>query len=74
MYNLYMFFLADITLGTSVMLGICTFTFSTLCANSADDKLIIYFLFFPEERFAITCKLARKTLHEVSNSIFWKKK
>ena len=25
-------------------------TFTTLCANSADDKLVIFFLFSPENR------------------------
>ena len=29
-----------------------------LLANSADDKLVIFFLFFPENSFDISCKLS----------------
>ena len=29
----------------------CCLTFTTLLANSADDKLVIFFLLFPENRF-----------------------
>ena len=32
--------------------------FTTLWANSADDKLIIFFLFLPEIGFDISCKLS----------------
>ena len=32
--------------------------FSTLCANTADDKMMIFFLFFPENRL---CRFAKKT-------------
>ena len=37
---------------------------TTILANSADDKLVIFFLFFPENR---------SSLHEMSNSVFWEK-
>ena len=33
-------------------------TVTTVWANSADNKLIILFLLFPENRFDISCKLS----------------
>ena len=35
-------------------------TFTALWANSADNKLIIFFLIFLENRFDISCKLSPK--------------
>ena len=54
---------------TSYVGGIINFT--TLLANSADDKLVIFFIFFPETGFDISCKLSH--LHEISKSVFWEK-
>ena len=59
-------------------------TSTTLCANSADGKLIIFFSHFPRKwalRFHANCLLRRNllqialedNLHEISNPIFWKK-
>ena len=33
-------------------------TLTTLWANSADNKLVIFFLLFPENSFGISCKLS----------------
>ena len=33
-------------------------TVTSFCANSADDNLVIFFLFFPETGFDISCKLS----------------
>ena len=44
-------------------------TFTTLCANSADQKLMIFLLCFLENRFDISCKL-----HEMSDPFSWKNK
>ena len=38
-------------------------TFTSLCANSADDKFMICFLIF----------LRKQDLHEMSNPVFWEK-
>ena len=53
-------------------------TFTTLWANSSDDKMTIVFLFFPENRlwhFMQTVSLGeRDNLYEMSKPIFWEKK
>ena len=41
-------------------------TITTLMANSADDKLVIYFSFFTKTGFNISCKLS-------PNPVFWEK-
>ena len=57
-------------------------TFTTLLADSADDKFIIFFLFFPENRiwhFMQIClhlfsfKKNGDSLHKMSNPVFWGK-
>ena len=50
----------------SIVIGVLTFT--TLRANSADDKLIIFFLVFQKTGFDISCKL-----HKMSKPCFWEK-
>ena len=50
----------------SIVIGVLTFT--ALRANSADDKLIIFFLVFQKTGFDISCKL-----HEMSKPCFWEK-
>ena len=47
-------------------------TFITLWANSADDKLMVFFLFYQKIGFDISCK--GDNLHEMSNPIFWENK
>ena len=50
-------------------------TFTTLWAFSADDKLMIFFLFFPENwiwHFMQIVSLG-DNLHEMSNPVFWEK-
>ena len=51
------------------------FTFSTLWANSADDKLIIFFSFFLENRFRHLMQIVsiEDNLHEMSNPVSWEK-
>ena len=34
--------------------NVCHLTFTSLLANTADDKLVIFFLFFPENRIFYT--------------------
>ena len=41
-----------------------TLTFTTHWADSADDKLVIFFLFFPEKRIL---HFSGDNLHEMSN-------
>ena len=51
--------------------------FTTLCANSVDDKSVIFSLFFSENRVQYSCKLsplAGDNLHEMSDPVFWEKK
>ena len=50
-------------------------TFTTLWAFSADDKLMIFFLFFPENRIWHFMQIVSlgDNLHEMSNSVFWEK-
>ena len=47
-------------------------TFTTLWANSADNKLI-FFLFFPENRIRYFMQIVaiKNTLHEMSKPVFW---
>ena len=50
-------------------------TITTLSANSADNKLVIFFLFFPENRiwcFMQTVSIG-DSVDEMSNWVFWKK-
>ena len=46
-------------------------TFTTPWANSADDKLMIFFLFFPENRFWHFMQIVsiRDNLHEMSKPV-----
>ena len=50
-------------------------TFTTLWANSADDKLMIFFLFFPVHRIWHFLQIVSKrdNLQEMSNPVFWEK-
>ena len=50
-------------------------TFTTLWANSAKDKLVISFLFFPGKGFDISLKMVsiRDNFHEMSKLVCWKK-
>ena len=53
-------------------------TFTTLWTDSADDKLILLFLLFPEKRLWHFMQIVSKgskgdNLHEMSKSIFWEK-
>ena len=47
-------------------------TFTTLHANSADDKLIVFFIFFPENRVWHIMQIVSlgDNLQDVSNPIF----
>ena len=51
-------------------------TFVTLLANSADGKLIIFFLNFPENRIwhAMQIVSIEDNLYEIQTSVLWKKK
>ena len=50
-------------------------TFTTLWANSADNKLTIFFLIFPENRIWNFIQIVSigDNLHEMSKSVFWEK-
>ena len=50
-------------------------TFTTLWALSADDKLMIFFLFFPVNRIWHFMQIVSwgDNLHEMSNPVFWEK-
>ena len=50
-------------------------TFTTLWAFSADDRLMIFFLFFPENRIWHFMQIVSlgDNLHEMSNPVFWEK-
>ena len=50
-------------------------TFTTLWANSADYKFIIFFLFFPENGIWHFMQIVSiwDNLHEMSNPAFWEK-
>ena len=50
-------------------------TFTTLWAFSADDKLMIFFLFFPVNRIWHFMQIVSwgDNLHEMSNPVFWEK-
>ena len=48
-------------------------TLTALFVNSADNKLMIFFLFFPENRIW-HLKSNGDNLHEMSNPVFWKNK
>ena len=47
-------------------------TFTAIYANSADYRLIICFVIFPEKKTGISCKLS--FLYELSKLTFWGKK
>ena len=47
-------------------------TFTTLKANSADDKLIFFLFFSPENRIWHFMQIG-DNLHEISKPVFWKK-
>ena len=55
------------------MTGGLFLTFTTLLANSTDDKLTIFFLFFPDNMFDISCQLG-DGLHKMSNKFSEKNK
>ena len=60
----------------AMMAQINPLTFTTLWANSADNNLVILFLFFPENRiwhFMQTVSIG-DNLHEISNPVFCQKK
>ena len=48
-------------------------TFTTVCANSADDQLVIIFLFFPENRVWHFMQIVSigDNLHEMPNPVYW---
>ena len=48
-------------------------TFTTLWAFSADDKLMIFFLFFPENRIRHFTQIVSYNLHEMLYPVFWEK-
>ena len=50
-------------------------TFTTLWAFSADDKMMLFFLFFPENRIWHFMQIVSlgDNLHEMSNPVFWEK-
>ena len=50
-------------------------TLTTLWASSADDKLMIYFLFFPENRFRHFMQIVScgDNLHKMSKPVFQEK-
>ena len=50
--------------------------FTTLWAFSADGQLMIFFLFFPENRIWHFMQIVSwgDNLHEMSNPVFWGKK
>ena len=48
-------------------------TFTILRANSADDKLMTFFLYFPQNRIRHFMHIG-DILYKMSNPIFWKKK
>ena len=60
---------------TSGAVWIGTLTFTTLWAFSADDKMMLFFLFFPENRIWHFMQIVSlgDNLHEMSNPVFWEK-
>ena len=52
-----------------------TLTFTTLWAFLADDKMMLFFLFFPENRIWHFMQIVSlgDNLHEMSNPVFWEK-
>ena len=66
----FFFFLRNNVSSIDVML-----TFTTLWIYSADDKLIIFWFFFPQKiDFSISCKFEiGDNLHEMPKSVFWEK-
>ena len=50
-------------------------TFTTLWAFSADDKMMLFFLFFPENRIWHFMQIVSlgDNLHGMSNPVFWEK-
>ena len=50
-------------------------TFTTLWAFSADDKMMLFFLYFPENRIWHFMQIVSlgDNLHEMSNPVFWEK-
>ena len=53
-----------------------TIIITILCADSADDKMVIFFLFFQENRFWHFMQIVSigDNLHGMSKPVFWKKK
>ena len=50
-------------------------TFATLLANAADDKMVIFFLFFSENKIWHFIQIVSigDNLHEMSKPVFWEK-
>ena len=61
-------------LSAAVMTG--TLTITTLWPNSADSKLVIIFLIFPENKICHFMQIVSigDNLHEMSNLVSWGKK
>ena len=65
----------NVSLGMNALHS-CRLTFTALLANSADDKLMIFFLFFQENRICYFMQIVStgdNNLHEMSNPVFWEK-
>ena len=60
---------------TVVIASYIILTLTVLCANSADEKLMIFLLFFPESKiwYFIQIISVGDNLHVMSNPIFWEK-
>ena len=63
-------------LGDSTGIELWQLTFTTLSANSADDKLITFFLFFQGNRTWLFMQIVSNedTLHKMSYPAFWENK
>ena len=67
--------LALLSAAVSIRKG--SLTFIILWANSADDKLMMFFfLFFPDKRILHFMQIVSNgdNLHEMSNPVFWENK
>ena len=54
------------------LLIVLSLTFTTLWANSAEDKLMIFYIIFPRKQ-VLTIHANSPSLHELSNPVFWEK-
>ena len=57
---------------SSAAVVIGTLTFTIFLADLADNKFVIFVLFFPETGFDISCKLSlmETSLRQVTNPVF----